>query len=366
MGYNRICNKCILTDRTPNIKFDKNGVCNYCNSYIPMKTKSEEELKSILNLYKKKNKQYDCIVGVSGGRDSIYTLWKLVNDYKMKVLAVTYNNPFTSEQAKRNIKNAVKILGVDLVKWEYQNNAHLNATKKYLKIWNHKPSSALIPIICAHCKCWWPEFFKISRDNNVSLIVIGTNPLETASFKKGSGFEGARTYHKFSNIPKTLLKSLRELVKNPRYLKTDWGMVFKMYLSSSHSTPYMKWRYKDIKVIRLFDYIKWNEKMVEKTISNHLKWKKSYRLESSWRFDCRLDYVRRLMYSSMVGCTELRDLLSKMIREKMITRDEAMGRIEKEETVPDELVNGVLNDIGFRLEDLNIDIDENLSVGRNS
>ena len=82
------CSKCVLPSTTPGIHFDENGVCNYCSSYEPMKVKGEEELIEILNGYRAQKNRYDCIICISGGRDSTYTLWKLVHDYGMNVLAV--------------------------------------------------------------------------------------------------------------------------------------------------------------------------------------------------------------------------------------------------------------------------------------
>jgi len=90
-----ICSKCILKSGTPGIIFDETGTCNYCSTYNPMKVEGEEKLVDILEGFKKKRSRYDCMVGVSGGRDSTYTLWKLVHDYQMRVLAVNYKNPFT-------------------------------------------------------------------------------------------------------------------------------------------------------------------------------------------------------------------------------------------------------------------------------
>jgi hypothetical protein len=163
-----------------------------------------------------------------------------------------------------------------------------------------------------------------------------------------------------SKLPKVLTRTIKEVAANPQYLTTSWRMVLRMYLGASHSTPYLKWRYKDITVLRLFDYLKWDEKEVESTIARNLGWQKSPEVASSWRFDCRLDYVRRLMYSSTVGVTELRDLFSKMIREKQLTRVEALERIKREDLVPQVLVEQVLGEFDLRLSDLNLKIDSEL------
>ena len=107
-------------------------------------------------------------------------------------------------------------------------------------------------------------------------------------------------------------------------------------------------------VIRLFDYIKWDESEVESTIKTHLDWKKSPEVASSWRFDCRLDYVRRKLYASTVGVTELRDLFSKMIREGMITREDALERLNVEDHIPLPVIEDVLSKIDMKVSDLKL------------
>jgi hypothetical protein len=127
-----------------------------------------------------------------------------------------------------------------------------------------------------------------------------------------------------------------------------------MYLSAGHNSPYLRWRYKDISAVLLFDYLRWNEKEVVSTITDNLGWQKSPEVASSWRFDCRLDYARRLMYAATVGVTELRDLFSKMVREGMISRSEALTRLATEDVIPESVAENVLGELGMKLADLNL------------
>jgi len=351
-----ICTKCVLKTGTPGIIFDKSGVCNYCTTYTPMKVKGEKSLVAILEHYKKRRGRYDCMIGISGGRDSTYTLWKLVQDYQMRVLAVNYKNPFTSRQARENMLRAIQTLKVDFFDWEFPNDVHRRSTARALKTWSYYPSSAMIPIVCTHCKTMWPTLYRIARDHDTPLIAVGSNPLETASFKK-AGLGGARYYHKLSLLPRLIAKSISELSKNPRYLTScSWGTVLQMYLCAGHNSPYLRWRFNDINVVRLFDYLRWDEKEVMTTITDNLGWQKSLEVESSWRFDCRLDYVRRLMYGATVGVTELRDLFSKMIREGMMSRSEALYRLETEDVIPEDVADSVLCELGMKMKDLNLPI----------
>ncbi len=85
-GHNiKRCSKCILPETMPFIKFDSDGVCNYCHNYKTRNSpKSKEDLFSIVESYRRKNDELDCIVPFSGGRDSSYALHLIVNELKMK------------------------------------------------------------------------------------------------------------------------------------------------------------------------------------------------------------------------------------------------------------------------------------------
>ncbi len=82
------CTKCVLPETTPKITFNENGVCNYCETYRRFELQGEEKLLKILDAHRNPRKKYECIVNVSGGRDSAYTLLKVSKDYGMKVRAV--------------------------------------------------------------------------------------------------------------------------------------------------------------------------------------------------------------------------------------------------------------------------------------
>jgi len=114
----KICSNCVLGDTFPAISFDENGVCSYC-SKIPLPTKEEkkEHLSKFEGLLDKNrgNGVFDVLLAYSGGKDSTYTLKLLAEDYKMNVLAFSFDNGFMSEQAKKNITHMTDMLGATSV-----------------------------------------------------------------------------------------------------------------------------------------------------------------------------------------------------------------------------------------------------------
>ncbi|MDD5064780.1 MAG: N-acetyl sugar amidotransferase [Phycisphaerae bacterium] len=125
----KVCSRCILDDRIPGIIFDENGVCQYCKIHdelkriYPLDNKGQENLDNLIKKARRKGKgeKYDCIIGVSGGTDSTYVLYQLVQ-LGIRPLAVHFDNGWDSDIAVRNIKNACSMLNVDLytyvVEWE--------------------------------------------------------------------------------------------------------------------------------------------------------------------------------------------------------------------------------------------------------
>jgi N-acetyl sugar amidotransferase len=115
----RQCSRCFMDTTAEGIKFDENGVCNYCREFEELLKKPKKKLDLNLNEFVQKikeegkNKKYDCIVGISGGVDSAYTLVK-VKELGLRPLAVHMDNGWNSELAANNIKNLVEKLGVDL------------------------------------------------------------------------------------------------------------------------------------------------------------------------------------------------------------------------------------------------------------
>ncbi len=126
------CKKCVIPETSETNKFDNNGVCSVCRQ-IELKqnknwTKKKDELVKIINNYRNKN-QYDCIVPFSGGKDSTFTLWYLVTQMKLKVLAVRYDHNFLRDKLNKNVERTLSKLSVDFI--SYKSNFEI--VKKIMK-----------------------------------------------------------------------------------------------------------------------------------------------------------------------------------------------------------------------------------------
>jgi N-acetyl sugar amidotransferase len=119
-----ICAKCIYDQRTPNIIFDDNGICNYCkqverlnDQYQPGK-EGQKKLQQIIDEIKSHGakKKYDCVIGVSGGTDSSYLLCK-AKEWGLRPLAVHYDNTWNTSISTENIRKVTRFTKTDL--WTY-------------------------------------------------------------------------------------------------------------------------------------------------------------------------------------------------------------------------------------------------------
>ena len=116
------CKRCIQDSSVPDIKFDADGICNFCHLHnavekiFPNAEKGQIILEKIYTQIKKKirSKNYDCVVGISGGRDSIYLLYLTVKLWGLRPLAVHFNDGFDNPVAGENMVNACRKLGVEL------------------------------------------------------------------------------------------------------------------------------------------------------------------------------------------------------------------------------------------------------------
>lgn len=136
----QICSRCIYDNRISNISFDKQGVCNYCHlvdnladEYGTGMAKGEQLLAKIIEDIRNvgKKKKYDCIIGVSGGTDSSYLLLK-AKEWKLRPLAVHYDNTWNSALATMNIKKVTSALDIDLFTYVVDNKEVDDIKKSFL------------------------------------------------------------------------------------------------------------------------------------------------------------------------------------------------------------------------------------------
>ena len=113
------CKRCLFPDTKPDLYFDANGVCDACGSAerkwgfvesVDWGKRAKDFEKIISNL--PKNGMYDCLVPVSGGKDSTFQTYRMVKEHGLKTLAVTFDQFDQTSTGEHNLK-ILKDIGVD-------------------------------------------------------------------------------------------------------------------------------------------------------------------------------------------------------------------------------------------------------------
>lgn len=118
----KVCKRCVMDNINTDITFDEKGYCNYCTDALRRKEatwhndkKGKKELDKIIQKMKDENKdkEYDCVLGLSGGIDSCYTAY-LLKQYGVRILAVHIDGGWNTEISEKNIKMLCEKLDLEL------------------------------------------------------------------------------------------------------------------------------------------------------------------------------------------------------------------------------------------------------------
>ena len=139
----RHCARCGMDGRYPGLRFDERGVCSICRDYETYRDRVTpyfgdlDGFRAAVGRHQPSPEGYDCMVLLSGGKDSTYALCRIV-DMGYKVLAFTLDNGFLSEQAKTNIRNVTEHLGVELEfgATPYMNEIFVDSLRRFSNVCN--------------------------------------------------------------------------------------------------------------------------------------------------------------------------------------------------------------------------------------
>lgn len=116
------CQRCVLPVSLPSVTVDEDGVCNHCRTHERLMTAWESsrdqrhrDWQHLVHSAKKRGRAYDCLVPLSGGKDSTYALYACSKLYGMKCISVTFDNGFLTDMARQNMARALDAAGADHV-----------------------------------------------------------------------------------------------------------------------------------------------------------------------------------------------------------------------------------------------------------
>lgn len=333
------CTKCILSENFPRINFDNNGICNFCNNELLYSTGSEQIEAGrieIVKLFKEihSKSEYDAIICYSGGKDSTYTLKLAVEKYKLKVLSLTLDNGFISPTAFKNIEKVVSKLGVDQMTYRpsYKFMTGLFRLCSLETIYNPK------------------TLIRISANCNACISIVNTTALKFALEKEIPFILAGFT---LGQIPSNTIyyKNNYEFFRDSRAsildkFKAKLGDEVEKYmeipeslLKRSNFTPY------NINLLTL-------EKITENEIIEQilpLGWVKPKNVDGC-STNCIINAFNNHIHTKKFGFSPYELELSHLIRKALITREEALEKINDQ---PVDQIEYVYNELGINNEQNN-------------
>ncbi len=333
----KICSNCVMDSSDSQISFDENGMCDHCQTFYEKilpnwdtSDKGEEKLIKIIDKIKQegKNKDFDCIMGMSGGIDSSYLLYAMKEKYNLRPLVFHVDAGWNSQIAVNNIERLVDSLGLDLytevIDWEEIKDLQLSFFK-----------SGVSHIDAPQDHAFFATMYNFASKHKIKYILTGANystecirnPLEWMYFQSDS-IQLKDIHKNFGNKP----------LKNYPITNILWHKIYLPYIRGIKVVkpldyiPYHKDKAMQLLVDK-FGYQKYPQKHFE---SRFTRFYESYWLPKRFGYD-----TRKVQYSSL-------------ILTKQMTRKEALKKLE---SLPyDE--GSIKNDFEYIANKLSISIEE--------
>lgn len=309
----QICANCVMDSTDPNIKFDEKGVCERCNQYYTQILPSwnngkghAEELAKIVQKIKDdgEGKEYDCLLGLSGGFDSSYMLHFAIKELGLKPLVFHVDAGWNTKFAEDNITKIVKKLGIDLkvekINWDEVRDFQLAYFKSGVPHLDIPQDLAFVSVLDNYAKKHKIKY--ILNGGNISTEVI-VNPMSWA-------YWGTDMKHN-----KDIISRFGSVPMNTYPFTNVFRRKFVM--------PYIY----GVKVLKLLNYTTYIKKDAEELLKKEYDWtpypQKHFEsimtkfMEGYW-LPKRFGYdVRRPQFSSLILTGQM-------------TREDALDRLEND------------------------------------
>ncbi|MFV9997588.1 MAG: hypothetical protein AB8W78_07885 [Arsenophonus endosymbiont of Dermacentor nuttalli] len=339
------CTKCILPETMPFISYDDKGVCNYCNNYKSRNNpKPKEELFKLVQSYRKQD-HLDCIVPFSGGRDSCYGLHLIVKELGMKPVTYTYDWGMVTDLGRRNISRMCARLGVENIIIAADIAKKRRNIVMNLKAWLKSPHLGMISILTAGDKHFFRYVESVKKQTGINLNLWGVNPLEVTHFKAGflgipPDFEEKRVYtHGWQKQLAYQKLRFKAMLDSPGYFNRSlWDTLSgEYYRSFTEKKDYF----------HIFDYWRWDEKLIDNTLINDYDWETAIDTNTTWRIGDGTAAFYNYIYYLVAGFTEHDTFRSNQIREGQMTREKALALVEDENQPRYENIRWYLDVLGM-------------------
>lgn len=315
------CAKCVMPETWESINFDENGVCNICRNSKIKKEKidwpaKEREFIELLKRMKGSG-QYDCIIPFSGGKDSTFTVYKLVKEYQVKPLVVSFDHGFYRPKTLENRARTIKKLGVDIL--TFRPNWHI-VKKLMLETLKRKGD------FCWHCHTGIFAYpMQIAVKFQVPLIIWG---------EPSSEYTGFYSYDEDEEVDERRFNRYVNLGINAEDMAGMIDGLTMRDLEPFKFPPLKELRALKCRSVCLGSYIPWDVKKQTEIIKKNLDWQEDevegvppgYGYE---KIECMFTGVRDYLKYIKRGIGRTAHLTSIDIRNSRMSREEALKLTEE-------------------------------------
>ena len=332
----RICSHCVLDTSDPHITFDENGVCDQCRDYenniVPSLNweKKKIEFDEIVAKIKEdgKGRDFDCLLGMSGGVDSSYMLHLAVKELGLRPLVFHVDGGWNSELAVNNIQVMIEKLGLDLytevINWEEMKALQIATFKTGTPYLDGPQDGAFIGTV-----------YKFAEKHKIKYILNGYNySSEFCSYPA--------KYYYFSD-PRFSRYVIKKLCDNP--LKTY------PVTSVFYRKLYMQY-IKGVKLVKLLTYFPYDKEKAKSLLVKEYGWKPYPQKHFESRFT---KFFESYWLPERFGFDPRRVQFSSLILAGQMTREEALKELEQKaydpETIKDEF-KYIATKLGISVEEL--------------
>ena len=308
-----------------------------------MSVAGREDLERLLAAYRGRDGRPDCIVTFSGGRDSSYGLHLLKTELGMNPVALTYDWGMVTDLARRNQARICGKLGIEHILISADIAGKRANIRKNINAWLRRPDLGLVPLFMAGDKQFFYHFREVRRRTGIRLVVLCVNPLEKTEFKFGFCRVRQKKNVIFYKIPlrgklDIAFYYLKNFIKNPAYLNTSLFDTFTAYLASY----FLKHDY-----LLPFEYVRWDEQTINDVLINEYGWETAEDTASTWRIGDGTAPFYNYIYHRVAGLTENDTFRSNQIREGVLTRDQALWLVHRENQPRWDSIREYLDTVGL-------------------
>ena len=323
----RRCRRCILPETFPFLEFDEDGICTVCQSYVSFIPKGVEALEALVRPHRKRKGEPDCLVALSGGRDSCFMLHFLKRELGLNPVAYTYDWGMVTDLARRNISRLCGRLGVEHILVSADIRKKRRFIRQNFYAWAKRPRLGTVPLFMAGDKKLFYYGYPLQKRMHIDLLFYGINPFERTDFKVGfCGIHEKRKLERHYNLTGSHQLQLaayygKEFLLNPAYLNASlWDTLFGFI--AYYLVPQ---RYHN-----LYEYVPWEEERIVRTLVETYNWEAASEIPTTWRIGDGTASLYNYIYYTVAGFTENDTFRSHQVREGLLNREEALREVREE------------------------------------